>query len=343
MEILRLSLWRPSLGAAPGTQQGNCSDASPRLLLIPAPPLPARHFLEGLGVDFVLIGLALASLFSKSPVPGATFNPAQPYKKPIPITFYDPSPATKRPLDVSLSGVKRHEGRRLSLPLESALPVGAPVLSPPPTVIETRAGGVPQIPEEGLPFLPRSAQAILQARTGSPEAPAPPVPILDPSPHHGAAFPQHGPNVGSDPLGSGGSTERLFGHDSGTENAGGAPPDLSAKPPRAVQRYQMQLQREAFTKPEISVMPKPVYPPAALAARIEGDVILQVTFDKSGRVIFRGFIRQLQNAEMNSVARETVERIKFVPATRNGVPVDSDSVITVLFRLTQLNDMTATF
>ena len=89
-------------------------------------------------------------------------------------------------------------------------------------------------------------------------------------------------------------------------------------------------------------MPKPMYPPAALAARIEGDVVLQVTFDKSGRVIFRRFIRQLQNAEMNSVARETVERIKFIPAQRDGLPVDSDSVITVFFRLTQLS-LTATF
>jgi TonB family protein len=325
MDILHLSLWGPSLGAAAGAQQGNCADASPSFLLIPAPPLPLRRVLQGLGVDVVLllIGLALAGLFSRSAAEQATFNPAQPYEKPIQITFYNPNPAKRRAPDVSLSGVKGDEGRRFSPSLKTIHPAAAPALDPLPTLVATRADLAVQVPEKWLLLRPMPP-AILQIRVGAPKAPATPLPSLDPRPPRAAAFSQHGTNADGDPLGARGSAARLADQDADAE------------------RERPQPQHPAFTKPEISFMPKPMYPPAALAARIEGDVILQVTFDKSGRVIFRRFIRQLQNAEMNSVARETVERIKFVPAMRNRVPVDSDSVIRVFFRLTQLN-MTATF
>src|ERR1700730_13846433 len=97
MEILYLSLGRPSPGAVAGEQQEDRSDGSPRFLLIPATPLPTRRFLQGLGADFLLIGLVLASLLSKRAVQEATVNPAQPYEKPIRITFYNPRPGKKRP------------------------------------------------------------------------------------------------------------------------------------------------------------------------------------------------------------------------------------------------------
>jgi len=90
-------------------------------------------------------------------------------------------------------------------------------------------------------------------------------------------------------------------------------------------------------------MPKPQYPPSALHDRIEGDVSVKVTFDKNGNVIFRGFVRQIANEELNSAARETVQQIRFAPATRDdGVPVDQAAVVTVTFRLTQLT-LTALF
>jgi TonB family protein len=316
METLHLSLCGPSPGAPTEAHRGDCANGSVHLLLIPTPRLPASRFFQGLAVNFVvfLVVMAITWFFGKVAAQQPTLNSARLHDNPIQIVAYDPRPARKQPPDVSLSRVERDEGRRFSPSPKTIQSAAAPALGQPPTVIETRADLVPQIPEKGLPLPVMPAPAILQARMGSPEAPAAPVPNLAPSPHRAAAFRQHGPNVGPDPLGLGRSTAPLFGHSSGAEGTGGGPPDLSAKPPRAAQREQLQLESEAFTKPEISVMPKPMYPPTALAARIEGDVILQVTFDKSGRVIFRRVIRQLQSAEMNFVARETVERIKFLCA-----------------------------
>jgi len=344
METLNLSFAIPSRKAPTEASRGDCADSFSLLLLVPAPRLPAARFFQGLAIEFVLFFalLGLACLSGKIAAQQPALIPARALDNPVQIISYDPRPASKHPPVVSPLRVLRDEGPNVSPLSKIKQPVVVPALGPAPAVIEKRVDLLPQILEKGLPLPPMPAAAVLQVRVGAPEAPAAPVLSLDPSPHHAAVFPKHGPNVGSDPLGSSEYVGTLFGHSSGTAVMGGALPNLSAKSTRAAEREQAQLQLDAFTKPEISVMPKPIYPPAALAARVEGNVILQVTFDKSGRVIFRRFIRQLPSAEMNSAARETVERIKFVPGMRNGIPVDSDSIITVFFRLTQLN-MTATF
>src|SRR2546428_9910160 len=117
MEILRLFL-SCSSGAPAKAQPGDCADGSPCFLLIPAPRLAARRLFQGLAADFVLflVALALAWLFGTSAVQEATLNPAGPHYKPIQITLYAPRPAKKRSPDVSVSRVKKDEGRRFSSP-----------------------------------------------------------------------------------------------------------------------------------------------------------------------------------------------------------------------------------
>jgi len=342
METLNLSLAVPAAKAATDASRGDCAGGSSLLLLVPTSRLPAARFFQGLAIECVLFFavLGLAWLLGKIAAQQPTLNSARPLDNPVQIILYGAPPASKHPSDVSPLRVQRDESPRVSPP--TTQPVGVPALGPVPTVTETRVDLPSQILEKRLPLPPMPAAALLQARIDASEAPTAQVPSLDPSPHHAAAYPKHGPNVGPDPLGLSESTGALFGHSSSIVRTGGRPPDLSPKPTRAAEREQAQMQPDAFTKPEILVMPKPMYPPTALAARVEGDAILQVTFDKGGRVIFRRFIHQLPSAEMNSVARETVERIKFIPGMRNGVPVDSDSIVTIFFRLTQLN-ITATF
>jgi len=97
----------------------------------------------------------------------------------------------------------------------------------------------------------------------------------------------------------------------------------------------------AYTKPDISYMPRPEYPLAALQDKLEGDVIMEVTFDKSGHAFVKHFLHKLRD-DMNSAAEETVGRIKFTPARRDGIPVSREAIITVAFRLTQLT-LTASF
>jgi TonB family protein len=126
-------------------------------------------------------------------------------------------------------------------------------------------------------------------------------------------------------------------------SSGRAVPNLSAEPPRFGEPEISEPERVTFTKPRISFIPQPQYPLGALHDGIEGDVSVKVTFGKNGSVIFRGFVRQLGNEELNSAAREAVERIRFVPAMRNdGLPTDQDGVVTISFRLTHPT-LTASF
>jgi TonB family protein len=173
--------------------------------------------------------------------------------------------------------------------------------------------------------------------------PAAHVPSLDPAMTRVSSLPLEAENTGRDPLRSVEATG-LLAKGNGDGRIGNGAPDLSARPTRSIEPQRVRAEHAAFTKPKISFMPKPEYPPAALRDRIEGDVSVKVTFGKNGNVIFRGLVRQLGNEELNSAARETVQQIRFAPATRDddGVPVDQDAVITVTFRLTQMT-LTASF
>src|SRR5262249_7328116 len=155
--------------------------------------------------------------------------------------------------------------------------------------------------DRGLPLPAPLIPAVLQLKAGLPNVPSAPVANLDPSPLRSVSFRSPVAGSGRDPLGSAGPSPQPSGPGSPGGKGDGLP-DLSAKPPAALKSERAQ-ERLTNTKPQISFMPKPVYPARALAERTEGDVTLQVTFAKTGRVIFNSFIHRLQNEELNAAAR----------------------------------------
>lgn len=78
----------------------------------------------------------------------------------------------------------------------------------------------------------------------------------------------------------------------------------------------------------------PIYPEAARKARIEGNVILQLTIDKSGNVIDVKVLRGLPMG-LTEVAVEEAKKQKFKPAYRLSTkqPVDCIFTLTVSFRI----------
>lgn len=78
----------------------------------------------------------------------------------------------------------------------------------------------------------------------------------------------------------------------------------------------------------------PIYPEAARKARIEGNVILQLTIDKNGNVIDVKVLRGLPMG-LTEVAVEEAKKQKFKPAYRlsTKLPVDCIFTLTVSFRL----------
>jgi TonB family protein len=331
MEILNLTSLNPDEDYADGT---------PRFFLTPDARLPAMRFVQGCGTQAVILGALLLSAWIFAPAAsGPRPRPAPRDDGGTVTTLYVPRPVLKIVTHEVPQKAQKNERRRFAIPLAAEQPAARPTIDPPPPILAALPDQVPAIPNSGFRLPPAPAPAIFQVQAGPPKAPPARLPGLDPSAPRTASSPLSGTGAGRDPLAPAGPrfTDKSRGGGGGNGLADLSATTLGPPAPRRSQPAEV-----AFTKPEISFMPKLVYPPAALAEQIEGDVHLQVTFDKAGQVIFRHFIRELSNAELNSVARETVERIKFVPAMRDGVPVDQDSVVVVFFRLTQIN-MTASF
>jgi TonB family protein len=108
----------------------------------------------------------------------------------------------------------------------------------------------------------------------------------------------------------------------------------SAGIPKAVSVAQVQQAAAAPTTTSIEVLSKPPvqYTSEARQLRVQGDVVLRVTFTASGQVVVQGVMRSLGHG-LDEEARRVAQQIRFRPATRNGQAVDSTTTITITFQL----------
>lgn len=104
-----------------------------------------------------------------------------------------------------------------------------------------------------------------------------------------------------------------------------------------------QMQRAAVVTPPVDAVPRytqleviskpPVqYTAEARQLRVQGDVVLRVTFTANGQVIIQGLVHGLGHG-LDEEARRVAEQIRFHPATKNGQPVDLTTNITITFQL----------
>ena len=106
--------------------------------------------------------------------------------------------------------------------------------------------------------------------------------------------------------------------------AGPAPAPAAPKRERPVSRLDAEV--------EILSKPKPVYTDEARRLRIEGDVVLRVTFQANGRLVVAGVVDGLGHG-LDEAAIEAAKKIEFNPARRDGQPVDHTANLRVVFRL----------
>jgi len=83
---------------------------------------------------------------------------------------------------------------------------------------------------------------------------------------------------------------------------------------------------EVLSKPPVQ------YTPEARQLKVQGDVVLRVTFTATGRVLVQGIVHGLGHG-LDEEARRVAQQIRFRPATRNGQPVDMTTNITISFQL----------
>lgn len=81
---------------------------------------------------------------------------------------------------------------------------------------------------------------------------------------------------------------------------------------------------------------QPDYPPAMVRAQIEGYATVRVHISAAGRVETVELIDTNESAFWKATREQALERWRFRPATRDGVAVPSERVMTVRFRLSDL-------
>jgi TonB family protein len=119
----------------------------------------------------------------------------------------------------------------------------------------------------------------------------------------------------------------------GTTGYAGAKVAAAAIPaPAKAIVVQQVVEKPVSTSVEVLSKTTPQYTSEARQLRIQGDVVLRVTFTAGGQVVVQGVVRGLGHG-LDEEARRVAEQIRFRPATRNGQAVDSTTTITITFQL----------
>jgi TonB family protein len=93
-----------------------------------------------------------------------------------------------------------------------------------------------------------------------------------------------------------------------------------------------QTVEPAETNLEVLSKPPVQYTSEARQLRVQGDVVLRVTFLANGQVVVQGVIHGLGHG-LDEEARRVAQQIRFRPATRDGRPVDLTTNIVITFQL----------
>jgi len=103
-----------------------------------------------------------------------------------------------------------------------------------------------------------------------------------------------------------------------------APPTVQSRP--AAQAAAKIVPAEILSKPT------PIYTEEARTKRIEGEVLLEVVLEASGKLrvlkVVRGLGHGLDDAAVNAA-----QQIRFKPALKDGLPSDSTAVVHIIFQL----------
>ena len=108
--------------------------------------------------------------------------------------------------------------------------------------------------------------------------------------------------------------------------------DADVPSPPMVQTHRSAPSNEKMVPAEIISKPVPAYTEEARTQRIEGEVLLEVVFEATGKLRVIRVVRGLGHGLDNS-AIHAAEQIRFKPALRDGQPLDSTAVVHIIFQL----------
>jgi TonB family protein len=204
-----------------------------------------------------------------------------------------------------------------------------PTMAAAPSKVQTGGFGDPN----GVPARENNGKPVNIAALGSPDLPAGPGFGNGTGGAHGARG-----VIASAGFGNGVAT----GDGSGRTNAsrgngaggvreagfGGAEPTTGQ-----ANRPKVQQEAAARTVPaEVLSKPTPVYTAEARKLHIEGEVLLEVVFEATGKIRVVRVVQGLGHG-LDEAAVRAAEQISFKPALRDGQPADSAAVLHIVFQL----------
>ena len=105
-----------------------------------------------------------------------------------------------------------------------------------------------------------------------------------------------------------------------------------ASQPASATPHQLAAAKPATTPVSIQSKPLPAYTAEARQLRVEGEVLLEVTFTANGQVRIVRVVRGLGHG-LDESAMRAAQAIRFIPAQRDGRPVDSTATLHIVFQL----------
>jgi TonB family protein len=239
-------------------------------------------------------------------------------------------------------------------PIQMEAKVNLPVVQPKPQTVvmqpQPKAALTAAMPAQNNMVRPSTAPVHLGETFGAtpnPNATRPATVAAIGNPNGGMNGPAVAPHgvVGSTGLGNGtkyGSSAGNVGKvaSAGIPGASGTGPAnygkvSSAGIPgmtQAAAAPRMNTQMVRTTEVEVLAKPPVQYTSEARQLRVEGDVVLSVTFLANGQVVVHGVIQGLGHG-LDEEAKRVAQQIRFRPATNNGQPVDVTTKITITFQL----------
>lgn len=182
--------------------------------------------------------------------------------------------------------------------------------------------------------------------TPNPNAAKPATVAAIGNPYGGAQGPAVAPRgvIGSTGIGNGtksGSNSGVYGKvattgipggTGATQSFGGKVGSAGIPQIQAAATPAMMKATPASTNLEVISKPPVQYTNEAKQLKVQGDVILRVTFTAAGRVVVEGVVHGLGHG-LDEEARKVAQQIRFHPATKDGQAVDLTTNITITFQL----------
>jgi TonB family protein len=338
--------------------------------LLPEPEGRTRSFITSTVVNLVILAIAIyIGMTAKRVIDQHVYEqtelifprtpPPQPKVKiPPPKELPQPKP---KPVELKMQAPKirmpERQPKPVMKPIQMEAKLTAPairavrpaiVLAPQPRAALTAAAPA-QVRQVRVSTAPVHLGETFGVRP-NPEATRPATVAALGNPYGGMVGPAEAPRgkVGSTGIGNGtrfGSNEGIVGRvastglpgASGRYSSGGMTGHVgSTGIPRATTVAEAakpsMTTTPAFTRLEVLSKPPVRYTSEARQLKVQGDVVLRVTFLASGHVVVQGIVHGLGHG-LDEEARREAEQIRFRPATRNGQAVDMTTNITITFQL----------